>query len=377
MRPIGPLAIGLTPMETRREVVVALAQEAERAGYAGFFVAEGWGHDAGVLLAEVALRTRRIALATGVLNVWGRSAGGIAMLAAGLAELSQGRFTLGLGAGSPQLAQGLHDVPFHEPVRRLAHTTRQVRRLLDGEGIVPSDGAVRPLRLAIRPEVRVPIHLAALGPAAVRVTGELADGWSPFLLPLSQLARRRRHLAEAASAAGRDAVVAVNPAIPVAIEVDGDAGPVPGAETSSALADWWLRFYLTRMGPLYPHMLREAGFGDAVEHVIATSRDGAGDRRPASALDGHRAALAEELLLTGRPGAAAARLRSWREAGADLPVLVLPPGRPLDSLVAMVHALAPGSAADTAPEITSEITPGSPISEVPITGAGRSVELRQ
>ena len=75
------LAVGLTPMETRRAVVLHVAQRAEDLGYDAFFLAEGWGHDAGVLLAEVATRTSRITLGTGVLNVWGRSPASIAMLA--------------------------------------------------------------------------------------------------------------------------------------------------------------------------------------------------------------------------------------------------------------------------------------------------------
>ena len=119
-------------METRRPVVLHLADRAEALGYDAFFVAEGWGHDAGVLLAEVARRTDRITLGTGVLNVWGRTPATIAMLATSLAEASADRFVLGLGARSPPLAEGLHDVEFTEPVARLAAVTRQVRGLLNG-----------------------------------------------------------------------------------------------------------------------------------------------------------------------------------------------------------------------------------------------------
>src|SRR5437763_1339740 len=110
--PPRPLAVGVTPMENRREVITRVATLAEDLGYDAFFVAEGWGHDGGVLLAEIAVRTSRIRIGTGVLNTWGRSAAGIAMLAASLSDVSDGRFSLGLGAGSPALAEGFHDVPF-------------------------------------------------------------------------------------------------------------------------------------------------------------------------------------------------------------------------------------------------------------------------
>jgi hypothetical protein len=175
------LGVGLTPLETRRDVVLHVATRAEQLGYESFHLAEGWGHDAAVLLSEVAVRTSRIRIGTGVLNVWGRSPATIAMLATSLHEVSGGRFTLGLGAGSPQLAEGLHDVAFDAPVAHLSAVVWQVRRLLDGERLIPSAPREhRPLRLATGPTPGLPIHIAALGPAAVRLAGELADGWCPF-----------------------------------------------------------------------------------------------------------------------------------------------------------------------------------------------------
>ncbi len=63
-----------------------------------------------------------------------------------------------------------------------------MRRLLDGQRIEPTvDRDNRPLKLAVTPQTRIPIHLAALGPQSIRLAGVLADGWAPFLLPLSGL----------------------------------------------------------------------------------------------------------------------------------------------------------------------------------------------
>ncbi len=196
-----------------------------------------------MLLAEVATRTSRIRIGTGVLNVWGRSAAQIAMLATSLHEISDGRFILGLGAGSPALAEGLHDVPFRTPVPRLAAVARQVRALLDGERVTPAGGG-RGLRLAVGP-FPVPILLAALGPTAIQLCGEVADGWGPFLLPVSTLKDGVRLLEQ--GAVGR-ALPQVWPCIPAAVSPD----PV----RARALASWWVQFYLTSMGPLYATRLR-------------------------------------------------------------------------------------------------------------------------
>src|SRR4051794_28972830 len=210
------IAVGLTPMETRREVVLHVAERAEGLGYDAFFLAEGWGHDAGVLLAEVATRTSRITLGTGVLNVWGRTPASIAMLATSLQEISDRRFVLGLGSGSPPLAEGFHDVSFTAPVERLAAVTRQVRRLLNGERLEPSvERANRPLRLAVTPTAKIPIYLAALGARATRLAGEVADGWTPFLLPLSGLGAAIGLLGEGHARGAPDRPLpSINPCIP-------------------------------------------------------------------------------------------------------------------------------------------------------------------
>jgi alkanesulfonate monooxygenase SsuD/methylene tetrahydromethanopterin reductase-like flavin-dependent oxidoreductase (luciferase family) len=324
-----PLAVGLPPMETRRDVVLHVAARAEELGYAAFFLAEGWGHDASVLLAEIAVRTTRIRIGTGVVNVWSRSAASIAMLATSLGEVSGGRFVLGLGAGSPQLAEGLHDVAFRAPVERLAETTRQVRRLLDGERLLPTaPRRSRPLRLAVRHSSGIPVQLAALGPEAVRVAGELADAWYPFLLPVSGLGDGIRLLEEGV-ARGRPGrpLPQIRPGVPVALS--------PDPATARQLAWWWVSFYLTSMGPLYARTLRAHGFGEAVDAVLDHAA-AADDGPPEQVVP-----LLDELTVWGDGIAARQLLDRWYVAGADMPVIVLPPGRSLDELDHVLESLRP------------------------------------
>ncbi len=308
------LGVGLTPMETRRDVVLYVASRAESLGYDAFFLAEGWGHDAAVLLTEVATRTSRIEIGTGILNTWGRSAAQIAMLATSLHEVSGGRFVLGLGAGSPAIAEGLHGVAFRAPVPRLAATARQVRALLDGERMSPGNGA-RGLRLAVGPSP-VPIMLAALGPAAIRACGEVADSWGPFFFPASALKDGIRVLETGAAGRPRPQVC---PSVPAAVSPDPDH--------ARALASWWVEFYLTKMGPLYPTRLRQLGFGAAVDEVEATGQ------APEVLLD--------ELTLWGDAAAARERLERCYAAGADMPVVTLPPNRNVEELDHILDALAP------------------------------------
>jgi alkanesulfonate monooxygenase SsuD/methylene tetrahydromethanopterin reductase-like flavin-dependent oxidoreductase (luciferase family) len=312
------LAVGLTPLETRRNVVLHVATRAESLGYDAFFLAEGWGHDASVLLAEVATRTSRIRIGTGVLNVWGRSAAQTAMLATSLHEISHGRFVLGMGAGSPALAEGLHDVAFRAPVQRLGAVARQVRGLLEGGRVAPASGG-RGLRLAVGPSP-VPILLAALGPAAIRLCGEVADSWGPFLFPVSALKGGVVLLEN--GAAGR-AVPQVCPFVPVAVS--------PDPARARALASWWVEFYLTGMGPLYATRLRQLGFAAEVDEVVAAT--------------GHTPEiLLNELTLWGDAAAAREGVERYYAAGADMPIVTLPPNRSIEELDQMLDALAPSIA---------------------------------
>ena len=94
------------------------------------------------------------------------------------------------------------------------------------------------------------MHLAGLGPRAVRVAGELADAWYPFLLPRSGLTDGIKLLQEGAVEADRP-VPLVSPGLPVAVARD------PGA--ARAMASWWVVMYLTAMGPIYGRTLRRLG----------------------------------------------------------------------------------------------------------------------
>ena len=100
----GPVRVGVgfTPFETRVDAIVALAMRADELGLDRVDVAEAWTHDATLLLAELAMRTSRIGLGTSVISAWGRTPATLAIGATGLQRLSDGRFSLGLGASSPR-----------------------------------------------------------------------------------------------------------------------------------------------------------------------------------------------------------------------------------------------------------------------------------
>ena len=140
--------VGLTPMETRLDVIVRTAVLADELGYEIFAVPEGWGLDPAPVLTQIALRTSRISLSYAVVSVWGRTPATLAMTAATLHQVSGGRYLLGLGASTKALAEGFHDTAFEHPAAKLRDAVTKVRALLAGQpaqlGQAP---AARPLRL--------------------------------------------------------------------------------------------------------------------------------------------------------------------------------------------------------------------------------------
>jgi alkanesulfonate monooxygenase SsuD/methylene tetrahydromethanopterin reductase-like flavin-dependent oxidoreductase (luciferase family) len=126
-------AVALTPMETRRDVIVRAALLADELGYEIFALPEGWGLDPVPVLTEIALRTTRINLASGVLSVWGRTPATLAMTAATLRQVCGGRYVLGLGASTKALAEGFHDTAFEHPAAKLRDVVTKVRALLVGQ----------------------------------------------------------------------------------------------------------------------------------------------------------------------------------------------------------------------------------------------------
>jgi alkanesulfonate monooxygenase SsuD/methylene tetrahydromethanopterin reductase-like flavin-dependent oxidoreductase (luciferase family) len=321
------------PLENRREVLVSTAVAADRLGYDGYYLPETWAYDTTIVLAEAALKTARIGLGTGILGVWNRSAGTIAMAAATLASLSGGRFTLGLGVSTPQLTEGLHDVRFDLPLGRMRRTIEQVRALLRGERIplAVTTGA-RALRLNVPPAPEVPIYVAAVGPQSVRLAGELADGWVPFIYPRRCLADGIAQLREGAARGGHpERLPLVCPSVPAVVAADGAAAREGAA--------WFVAFYLVSMGTLYRESLVRQGFGREVEAVLAAN---APKFTGAVPLDAEP--LLDELVVFGTPAEARARLARWHAAGAVMPILLLRPNLSPDELELTLNALRPAAA---------------------------------
>src|SRR6201986_5386066 len=167
--------------------------ELEKVGIDIAVVAEAYSYDAVSQLGYLAAMTSTVELASGVFPIYIRTPSLLAMTAAGLDFVSDGRFRLGIGTSGPQVMEGFHGVEFDAPIGRIREIVeicrkvwRRERMQYDGKHYqipLPADrgtGLGKPLKLINHPvRERIPISIAALGAKNVELTAQTADGWEP------------------------------------------------------------------------------------------------------------------------------------------------------------------------------------------------------
>jgi 5,10-methylenetetrahydromethanopterin reductase len=159
--------------------VVELARLAEELGFDDFFLPDQTFHrDPFVLLSHCAEATTRIRLGLAVTNPYTRHPVQIARAAGLLAEISHGRFLLGLGAGNrPRVLAGL-GIEQTGVVERLREAVDVIRRLLAGESVSHASPSLElhDVALDFDPGFDVPIVIATRGARVLALAGELTDG---------------------------------------------------------------------------------------------------------------------------------------------------------------------------------------------------------
>lgn len=318
-----------------RDFVVA----AEKLGLDICWVAEAWGSDAPSALGYYAACTDRMLLGSGIIQVGTRTPVAVAQTAMTLSNLSGGRFLLGLGASGPQVIEGLHGVPFDRPLRRLRETVEIVRQVFHGGKIshsgqefqIPRQGGdAVPMRLSTRAEHSIPIYLATLSPAMLRLTGEIADGWlGTSFVPEGAGAAYFSHLDEGLARSGRKrADIDICQGAEVAFAADEDALRQMAATRKKELA-----FSLGGMGSASTNFYNQAYGRQGWEDVAREIRDRwqAGDREGAVDLVTDEMVLATTLI--GTEAMVRQRLRVWRDAGVTT-VRLYPAGDTLDARLA-------------------------------------------
>ena len=316
-----------------RKLYLRAAILADELGYDSFWIPEAWGYEIFSLLTEIAVHTQQIKLGTGIVNCFSRSPGLLAMNAATVDDISEGRLILGLGTSGQRVIEGFHARAFNKPLTQLRDVIRVTKTLLAGKKLNESGAKLheyRPFDLAMTPvRADIPIYVAALKQKSITSIGELADGWIPTFWPYSELGRGHAWIAEGAAKTGRDPSEIVTAPFTTVIPL-GDAGIREARQIIS--------FYIGGMGDYYKELLSGFGYADACNEIDALYKDRSTRTQAADAVP---EGMIEALTIAGDPKYCIEELARRREYGIDLPILNLPSNLPWEMLEMFIRTMAP------------------------------------
>jgi F420-dependent oxidoreductase-like protein len=280
------------------------ARQAFAAGVRQIWVAQQFDHDAISVAGLIGSAVPGLGVGTFVVPINPRHPLIVATMAQTAQAASHGNFSLGLGLGAHAPEAQAFGSSWPNTVERLREHLQILRSIID-TGAVDFHGA----ELTAAPEWPValpggrpiPVYVAAMGPKALRVTGELADGTLPYLAgPRTIEEFIVPTINEAAAAAGRP-VPKVIAAAPVLVTDDVDAGRAAAAEA--------LGFYATI--PSYQKVIAREGV-DSLADLAAVGHPDA----VRAQLQRYRDAGATDLVLSPLRGVAEDRERLWEVAAS-------------------------------------------------------------
>jgi alkanesulfonate monooxygenase SsuD/methylene tetrahydromethanopterin reductase-like flavin-dependent oxidoreductase (luciferase family) len=287
---------------------IGRVQLAESLGYESAYVTHIAGRESLTVVTAYALATSSIRVGTGVVPIYTRTPATMAQTAATIDELAGGRLTLGMGVSHRPVVEGWHGQTIDRPVAEMREYASIVRAILRGEDPPAGEKWTTGFHLiGLDPRPSLPIYIAALSPAMLRLAGELADGvllWlcSPqyihdVVIPEVTAGRERAGL----TLEGFDVV----PAVPAALTEDRDGAYA--AMRSELIPYFGL--------PFYRAMIERSGFGADIEAYDAAAGD----------LAAMQSAVSEDFLgaLTAVGGESEVRagVERYRAAGATSPCI--------------------------------------------------------
>lgn len=299
---------------------IELAQLAEQYNFDQFWVSNDlFLRSCVVILSGIASATKRIEIGTCIINPYTINPAEIAMMAATLDELSDGRFNLGLSSGAADFLEWV-GIEQKKPRTDLLEVVSVLKRLFAGEQVA-LDGQflqwTNKAYLRFKPLRQVPIYIGAMSPKMLQAIGSHADGGLPLLFPPEHYANVKPLVAQGAASANRKmSDIDLAACIWCSFGTDKQAAEAPLKEK--------IAYYGHAMSPM---ILQQLGLTladfDEIEHIMQTERD----VQKATAL------VTEQMLkigVTGTPQDVMPRL----EALVDMGVTHLSFGPPLGTNIA-------------------------------------------
>ena len=301
-----------------------LVKEAEGAGYDSVWTAEAYGSDAVSPAAWILSKTEKIRVGTAIMQIPARTPAMAAMTAMTLAQLSGGRFIMGLGASGPQVVEGWHGEPYGKPLTRTREYIEIVRKIMRREGPVnyegthyqlPYQGAGsvglgKPLKSILQADTSIPIYTASITPGGLRTAAELADGVFPVWMDPERYDVFEPHFNEGFAKAGNGKSLKDFDVAPFVTVIMGD---------DMAQCQWPVRahlaLYIGGMGAkgknFYHDYASAMGYREVANKIQELYLSGKKDEAMAAVPE----ELIDAIALVGPKERIAERIQRWKVAG--------------------------------------------------------------
>ena len=272
------------------------------------WVPETWGMENFSMLSVISHKTTTQKIGSSIINIYSRSPAVIAMGAATIDTLSDGRLILGLGTSSLPLVETFHGYKFEKPVQRMKEYVEIIRLILS-EKQVNYTGKIFDLKnftLLLKPKRKsIPIYLAAVNQKMVDLTWSVGDGVIFYLRPLNEMKETITKLQSKKK-------IDVTCQIITSIAEDSDIAINRAKKT--------LAFYVS-VGKIYREFLANNGFKNETTNIF--------DEFKKSGLKSNHELVTDSMLqslcISGNPDECKKQLQNFRETGIDLPIIQFNP----------------------------------------------------
>ena len=272
------------------------------------WVPETWGMENFSILSAVSNKTTTQKIGSSIINIYSRSPATIAMGAATVDSLSNGRLILGLGTSSVPIVETFHGHSFEKPVQRMKEYVEIIRLVTSGKQI-NYDGDIFKLKnftLLIKPiRESIPIYLAAINKKMVELTWNIGDGVIFYLRPLNEL----KNVIQTMQTKKK---IDVTCQIITCVSEDSELAVERAKKT--------LAFYIS-VGKIYREFLSKNGFKNETENIFEEFKNSGFKSNHELVSD----SMLHSLCISGSPEECKKQLIKFREAKVDLPIIQFNP----------------------------------------------------
>jgi len=272
------------------------------------WIPETWGMENFSMLGVVAQKAEKQKIGSSIINIFSRSPASIAMGAATIDTISNGRLILGLGTSSNTIVENFHGIEFKNPVTRMKEYIEIIRMILSGKQVNYSGNIfnLKNFTLLINPpRQKIPIYLAAVNKKMVELAWNIADGVIFYLRPLEEMKKLVQGMQS-------EKKINVTCQIITCVAEDSDVAIDRCKRT--------LAFYVA-VGKIYRDFLAKNGFKSEANNIQEEFKN--------SGLRSIHELVSDKMLnsltIAGTPEICLKQLQKFKETKIDLPILQFNP----------------------------------------------------